>query len=73
MDLAPRNAASHARSVNGGRQDDRKLYTRSHIFLTTDPDLFIECLRVDDELPPKYEPIMEREREYNAMRARMQY
>lgn len=40
-------------------------------FLTTDPDLLIECLRVDEEHPPKYEPITQRD--YAAMRARMQY
>lgn len=42
-------------------------------FLTTDPDLVIECLRVDDDdqMPPKYEPITQRD--YAAMRARMQY
>ncbi|OAP54404.1 hypothetical protein AYL99_11505 [Fonsecaea erecta] len=40
-------------------------------FLTTDPDTVIECLRVDDDHPPKYAPITQRE--YAAMRARMQY
>lgn len=42
-------------------------------FLTTDPDLVIECLTscVDEDHPAKYEPITNRE--YGAMRARMQY
>ncbi|KAK5055433.1 hypothetical protein LTR84_013183 [Exophiala bonariae] len=40
-------------------------------FLTTDPDLLIECLRVDEHHPPKYEPITQRD--YAAMRARVQY
>ncbi|KAH0843149.1 hypothetical protein AYO21_03439 [Fonsecaea monophora] len=40
-------------------------------FLTTDPDTVIECLCVDKDNPPKYEPITQRE--YAAMRARMQY
>ncbi|RVX66388.1 hypothetical protein B0A52_09618 [Exophiala mesophila] len=40
-------------------------------FLTTDPDLLIECLIADENHPPKYEPITQRD--YAAMRARMQY
>lgn len=40
-------------------------------FLTTDPDLLIECLRIGEEQPPRYEPITQRD--YAAMRARMQY
>lgn len=40
-------------------------------FNSTDPDLVIECLRPDENEPPKYEPITQRE--YSAMRARLQY
>jgi isopenicillin N synthase-like dioxygenase len=42
-------------------------------FLTTDPDLPIECLPacVDEENPAKYERITQRD--YAAMRARVQY
>ncbi|KAI1616286.1 hypothetical protein EDD37DRAFT_84087 [Exophiala viscosa] len=40
-------------------------------FITTDPDRVIECLKADEEHPAKYEPITQRE--YSAMRARMQY
>ena len=40
-------------------------------FIAPDPDRMIECLRFDDEHPPKYEPITHRN--YAAMRARMQY
>lgn len=53
--------------------DERMTRARYSIpyFLATDPDLVIECLKVDDEHPPKYEPITQRD--YSAMRARMQY
>jgi len=40
-------------------------------FITTDPDRLVECLRSDEEHPPKYEPITQRA--YSAMRARLQY
>jgi isopenicillin N synthase-like dioxygenase len=42
-------------------------------FLTTDPDLVVECLPacVDRNRPAKYEPITQRD--YAAMRARVQY
>jgi isopenicillin N synthase-like dioxygenase len=40
-------------------------------FNSTDPDLVIECLRPDEKEPRKYDPITQRE--YGAMRARMQY
>jgi isopenicillin N synthase-like dioxygenase len=40
-------------------------------FLTTDPDELIECLEVEDGEKPKYEPITQRD--YNAMKASMQY
>lgn len=40
-------------------------------FVTTDPDVTIESLRTNDARPPRYEPITQRE--YSAMRARMQY
>jgi len=40
-------------------------------FVSTDPDAIIECLLFDEKHPPKYEPITERD--YAAMRARMQY
>ena len=53
--------------------DDRLTRARYSIpyFVTTDPDLLIECLRIDGEHPPKYDPITQRD--YSAMRARMQY
>ncbi|KIW52346.1 hypothetical protein PV05_07988 [Exophiala xenobiotica] len=53
--------------------DERMTRARYSIpyFITTDPDRLIECLRFDDEHPPKYDPITQRE--YSAMRARMQY
>ena len=42
-------------------------------FLTTDPDLMVECMPscVDEKHPAKYEPITQRD--YAAMRARMSY
>ena len=42
-------------------------------FVTTDPDLVIECLPscIDAKHPAKYEPITQRD--YTKMRARMQY
>jgi isopenicillin N synthase-like dioxygenase len=42
-------------------------------FLTTDPDTMIETMSscVDEKHPTKYEPITQRE--YNAMKASMQY
>jgi isopenicillin N synthase-like dioxygenase len=42
-------------------------------FVTTDPDLVIECLPscIDEKNPAKYEPITQRD--YSNMRARMQY
>ncbi|KAK5946438.1 hypothetical protein PMZ80_000581 [Knufia obscura] len=40
-------------------------------FVTTDPDVTIECLRLQDGRPPQYEPITQRD--YSDMRARMQY
>jgi isopenicillin N synthase-like dioxygenase len=53
--------------------DERMTRERYSIvyFCSTDPDLVIECLRPDDGVPRKYEPITQRE--YGAMRARMQY
>jgi len=53
--------------------DNRMTRARYSIpyFITTDPDLLVECLRFDEEHPPKYEPITQRD--YSAMRARMQY
>lgn len=54
----------------GGERMTRARYSIPY-FLTTDPDLLIECLRFDEGCPPKYEPITQRE--YSAMRARMQY
>ncbi|KEF52791.1 uncharacterized protein A1O9_11208 [Exophiala aquamarina CBS 119918] len=53
--------------------DNRMTRARYSIpyFVTTDPDLLIECLRFDEEHPPKYGPITQRD--YAAMRARMQY
>ena len=53
--------------------DERMTRARYSIpyFLTTDPEVTIECLRFDDKHPPKYDPITRRD--YYAMRARMQY
>ncbi|KIX95423.1 uncharacterized protein Z520_08940 [Fonsecaea multimorphosa CBS 102226] len=56
--------------ANNGLMMTRPRYSIPY-FLTTDPDTVIECLRVDDDHPPKYDPITQRE--YAAMRARMQY
>ncbi|EXJ71524.1 uncharacterized protein A1O5_05332 [Cladophialophora psammophila CBS 110553] len=53
--------------------DERLTRARYSIpyFLTTDPDTVIACLRFDDDHPAKYDPITQRD--YAAMRARMQY
>jgi isopenicillin N synthase-like dioxygenase len=55
--------------------DERLTRARYSIpyFVTTDPNLVIDCLPscVDDEHPAKYEPITQRD--YSNMRARMQY
>lgn len=54
----------------GKQRMTRKRYSIPY-FVTTDPDITIECLRLQDGRAPKYEPITQRE--YSAMRARMQY
>src|SRR5947207_1342982 len=55
--------------------DERLTRARYSIpyFVTTDPDLVIECLPscIDEEHAAKYEPITQRD--YSNMRARMQY
>ena len=53
--------------------DERMTRARYSIpyFLTTDPDLVIECLKVREGEEAKYEPITQRD--YANMRARMQY
>jgi isopenicillin N synthase-like dioxygenase len=55
--------------------DERLTRARYSIpyFVTTDPDLVIECLPscIDEKHPAKYEPISQRD--YSNMRARMQY
>lgn len=55
--------------------DERLTRARYSIpyFVTTDPDLVIECLPsvIDESHPAKYEPITQRD--YSSMRARMQY
>lgn len=54
----------------GEQRMTRKRYSIPY-FVTTDPDVTIECLRLHDGRAPQYEPITQRE--YSAMRARMQY
>jgi isopenicillin N synthase-like dioxygenase len=55
--------------------EDRLTRARYSIvyFLTTDPDLVIECLPacIDADHPARYDPITQRD--YAAMRARVQY
>ena len=40
-------------------------------FIASDPDVVVECLRVDDEHPPKYEPV--KQRDYANMKAQLAY
>lgn len=40
-------------------------------FVSASPDVLIDCLRLQPDEKPKYEPILHRD--YSAMRARMQY
>ena len=80
----PPSASAKWKAENGGGEADRKqngegtgiqngTQARYSIpyFLTTDPDEVIECLVLGQGEKAKYEPITQRE--YGAMRARMQY
>lgn len=53
--------------------DERLTQARYSIpyFVSPDPDIVIECLDLGGEYVPRYKPITQRD--YSAMRARMQY
>lgn len=54
----------------GGERLTRARYSIPY-FVTTDPDTVVECFALKDAGKPKYEPITQRD--YAAVRARMQY
>jgi isopenicillin N synthase-like dioxygenase len=68
--LPPVKRVNGASGANGAQGMTKARYSIPY-FLTTDPDLVIECLATRKGEEPKYEPITQRD--YNAMRASMQY